>query len=68
MNRKYHYDILVSAQDNAQLIGESTCLVCVQLKSGILKKSFLTKVMEILNNYHAKISFRGMCTEEKILG
>ena len=30
--QKYHYDILVSAQDNAHLIGESTSLVSVQSK------------------------------------
>ena len=48
MNKKYWFDILVSAQDNAHLTGESTSLVCVQLKKGDLKKS-LTKMMEILN-------------------
>ena len=32
MNRKYLYDILVSAQDNAQLLEESADLVCIQLK------------------------------------
>ena len=32
MNRKYQYDILVSARDTAQLMGESTRLVCIQLK------------------------------------
>ena len=66
--QKYKYGILVSAQDNAQLIGESTSLVCFQLKERDFEKMSLTKVMEIFNNYYAKISFRGMCTVQKILG
>ena len=61
MNRKNYYDNSVSAQDNAHLIGESTRLVCVQLKErDFLKKCLLTKVMEIFNNYYAENSFRGM--------
>ena len=32
------------------------------------EKMSLTKVMEIFDNYYAKISFRGMCTVQKILG
>ena len=60
MNRKYHFDILLSARDHAQLMGESTRLVwsvCIQLKEGDSEKnSLLTKVMEIFNNYYAKIS------------
>ena len=68
MSKKYYYDILVSARDNAQLMGESTRLVCIQLKERDFEKMSLTKVMEIFNNYYAKISFRGMCTVQKILG
>ena len=68
MNRKLHYDILVPARDNAQLMGESTRLVCIQLKERDFEKKSLTKVMEIFDNYRAKISFRGMCTVLKILG
>ena len=68
MNKNEQYDILVFARDTAQLIGESTRLVWVQLKERDLKKSLLTKVMEIFDNYYAKISFRGMCTVQKILG
>jgi hypothetical protein len=41
MNRKYYHDILVSARDNAQLMGESTHLVCGLLKEqDFEKKSF----------------------------
>ena len=42
MNTKYYYDILVSARDNAQLMGESTRLVwsvCIQLKEGDFEKN-----------------------------
>ena len=45
MNKNEQYDILVFARDTAQLIGESTRLVWVQLKEWDLKKSLLTKVM-----------------------
>ena len=61
MSKKYYYNILVSARVNVQLMGESTRLVCVQLKERDFEKKSLTKVMEISNNYYAKISFRGMC-------
>ena len=50
MNKNEQYDILVFARDTAQLIGESTRLVWVQLKERDLKKSLLTKVMEIFDN------------------
>ena len=40
MNKKYWFDILVSAQDNAHLTGESTSLVCVQLKKWDFEKIF----------------------------
>ena len=45
MNKNEQYDILVFARDTAQLIGESTRLVWVQLKERNLKKSSLTKVI-----------------------
>ena len=31
MSKKYQYDILVFARNTAQLMGENTTLVCVQL-------------------------------------
>ena len=40
MSKKYQYDILVSAQDNAHLTGESKSLVCVQLKKWDFEKIF----------------------------
>ena len=66
MNKKYYYDILVSAWVNVELMGESTHLVCVQLQEQDVEKKNLTKVMEISNNYYATISFRGMCTVQNI--
>ena len=39
---------------------EYALIVWVQLKERDLKKSLLTKVMEIFDNYYAKISFRGI--------
>ena len=41
-------------------------LVCVQLQEQDFEKKYLTKVMEISNNYYATISFRGMCTVRNI--
>ena len=43
MNRKLHYDILVYAKDNAQLMGESTLLVCIQLKERDFEKKIFNK-------------------------
>ena len=43
MKRKYYYDMLVSAPDNAQLMGESTRLVCVQLKERDFDKNVFNK-------------------------
>ena len=48
--------------------GESMCLVWIQLKKWDFENSLLTKVTEIFDKYYAKISFRGMCTVQKILG
>ena len=42
------------------------CLVCIQLQEQNFEKKYLTKVMEISNNYYATISFRGMCTVRNI--
>ena len=39
--------------------------LCPIKEAGFWKKN-LTKVMEILNNYYAENSFRGMCTVQKI--
>ena len=56
--------MLVSAGINDQLMGESTRLVCIQLKEWDFEKNqSWTKVMEISNNCYAKISFRRMCKE-----
>ena len=66
MSKKYWYDILVSAWVNVELMGESMCLVCIQLQEQNFEKKYLTKVMEISNNYYATISFRGMCTVQNI--
>ena len=43
MNRKYYYDILVSAFDNAQLMGENTHLVCVQFNEQDFEKNVFQK-------------------------
>ena len=43
MNRKYHYDILVSARVNIQLTGENMRLVCVQLKGWDFEKKLFNK-------------------------
>ena len=56
--------IMTSARDNAQLMGKSTRLVCVQSKEGDFERKSLAKV--IFNNYYAKISFRWMCIVQKI--
>ena len=40
---KYLYDILVYARDTAQLMGESTHLVCIQLKERDFEKRLLQK-------------------------
>ena len=59
MNRKYWYDILVSAH----LIGESTSLVCVQLKKRGLKK-FFNKSDRDFQQFLCKKQFQ--CTVQKI--
>ena len=63
MNRKYCYDILVSAQDNAHLIGESTSLVWVQLKKWGFEK-FFNKSDGDFQQFLCKKQFQ--CTVQKI--
>ena len=48
MNKKNLYDILVHAWDTAQLMGESTGLVCVQLK--VLQLGLPGPVTQILKS------------------
>ena len=43
MSKKYYYNILVSARVNVQLMGESTRLVCVQLKERDFEKKIFNK-------------------------
>ena len=43
MNKKYYYDILVSAWVNVELMGESTRLVCVQLQERDFEKKIFIK-------------------------
>ena len=43
VNKKYYYDILVSAWVNVKLMGESTRLVCVQLQERDFEKKIYTK-------------------------
>ena len=45
-----------------------TLRVWVQLKERDFEKKIFKKVVEIFNNYHAKISLRGMCSVQKIFG
>ena len=43
MNKKYYYDILVSAWVNVELMGEGTRLVCVQLQERDFEKKIFIK-------------------------
>ena len=64
MNRKYHYDILVSARVNIQLTGESMRLVCVQLKGWDFEKKLFNKRDGDFQQFLCKKQFQ--CTVQKI--
>ena len=60
MNKKYYYDILVSAWVNVELMGESTRLVCVQLQErDFEKKIFIKSCVDFLNIKYLRKNEKG---------